>query len=112
LATIKLTNGVLLDSVSVKIGLDVSNVLATNQYEYTATQDCWMDLHGGTNSGTKQGYSIDGKCFSGLHEYLAGNLGIFPVFIKKGQIVRIVKSVDDNAAAQSSLSRMTFYGTL
>lgn len=108
---VKLSNSVLLDSGSVKIGVDITNVLATNQYDYTATQDCWMDLAGGTNTGTKQGYSIDGICVSGLHEYLAGNLGIFLTFIKKGQRVRIVTNSSDGSSAVSGYSRMTFYGT-
>lgn len=70
-----------------------------------------MDLAGGTNTSTKQGFSIDGVCFSGLHEYLAAH-SVMPMFIKKGQRVRIVKSESQDAPAQSNLSRMTFYGTL
>ena len=108
MATIKLTNGVLLDSNSVKIGIDASNVLASNQYDYTATQDCWMMVFGGTNTGANQCYLIDGvQIQASKKDYFSANF-FSPIFIRKGQNVKISKN---GTSADTGISRLAFYGT-
>jgi len=87
MATIKLTNNVLLDSESVKIGIDVSNKLSyvSQVYggaSYTATQDCWVI---GTNQNNQfNSAKIDNTDICNAYSNYWAFDG-FRLFLRKGQ---------------------------
>lgn len=69
--TVKFTNDVELDSASVKMGIDVNNVLASGGYGFPSnvaySVDAWVYIRGQQYYGGPYGY-IDGK-----EVYSAGN---------------------------------------
>lgn len=45
MSDVKLSNGVRIDSSSLKMGIDLSNQLASGSGVYTATQNCWVRVY-------------------------------------------------------------------
>ena len=89
MATIKLSDNTLIDSESLKIKADYSNILhdgnGNNTYTYTATQDCvcYVQI---TIGGGSASISIDNvDC---IHLYGSSVLTTTTVFLKKGQTIR------------------------
>ncbi len=87
MATIKLTNDVLLEASSVKGGIDVSNKLVSGYVTtYTATQDCWVRHAPGSNGSQINLYKPDGSSYAGvISSSRSGHMNV--LFIKKGQKV-------------------------
>lgn len=90
MSTLMLTNGVLIDSSSLKIGIDVDNLIASgNSFPsagYTATEDCFIiwdtpDTYGtiSLNNGTETTRQINQYARTGS----AGATGY--LYMKKGQ---------------------------
>lgn len=91
--TIKLTNSVLVDSSSLKIGVDSSNLLATITSStvasgWTATQDCWFFARPVTANSTTD-ILIDGVTVNTQSSPNATVYTILPIFIHKGQVVKV-----------------------
>lgn len=90
MGSIKFTNNVLVDSASLKVGIDASNKLAeltsTQVHDgYTATQDCWLILTPVT-ANDETWLNVDGvQIFRQWTSATCYN--ILPVFLHKGQTV-------------------------
>ena len=83
MATIELTNDVLLDSSSLKTGIDGSNVLtSTTNASYLATQDWWVRIYLNESYGTDTFKIDDVALFAG---YNASRYAY--CYCKKGQTV-------------------------
>lgn len=90
MATIKLSNSTLIDSSSVKMGIDVDNKIAeiTHGNIYTCVQDCWLvpNLPSGVmfNFVTTGGTSVAVCSFGGG--------GLAMMFAHEGQRVQVTGS--------------------
>ena len=96
MATIELTNNVVIDSNSLKTGIDTNNLLASGTNidvdGYTATEDCWIIQ-------TVQGYSTNYYTFyidgNSLGRHGSADNGLKPIvyYVKKGQTFSWTNSV-------------------
>ena len=101
MATIKLSNSVLIDSSSLKMGIDMSNLIASNitSFPYTATQNCWaICSQSGDNSGCS--WKINDINFTEP----VGRVCI-PIFLKTGQALNCYS----NSSTYKSIR--TIFGT-
>lgn len=93
MSTIKLTNDVLIDVTSLKIGIDTSNKIATlassnSGATYTAIQDCWCCPSMCAPNGD-QSIQIDGVTLATTHSHNGLYIGIpLAIFLRKGQRIR------------------------
>ena len=97
MATIKLTNGVLFDTESLKVGIDTTNVLFSEDknnvdYTYTATQNCWLMMCEHLSSG---GWYVQPKIWLNGTQISFGNENCLPrsaphfIFLKTADNVRV-----------------------
>lgn len=90
--SIGLTNGVKVSSQNLELlGIDVSNILASNFSTYTATQDCFIKAH--VDSGDN--FSIDNVQIQNVYAY-QGTSFFTLFYLKDGQTF---KTSDNNTTA-------------
>ena len=85
MATVKLSNNVLLSSSSLQVGIDINNIIATASGDYIATQDCFVRSRG---NGYQLFLKIDDNYVLAIHNQWGGNGELdLTFFVRKGQKV-------------------------
>lgn len=83
MATIKLTNGVLFNTESIKMGIDSNNILASGVSSYTTLEECYVRSRG---NAYQLYLTIDGQNILMIHNQWGGNGELdLTFFCHKGQ---------------------------